>query len=208
MSPANRLGRYLRWFGTFLAVLLAGAAVCFIVIYAPAVAVVAGLYVLSSAAYSLWLKRIALVEILLFIWFYLARVMVGGAVAGVHLSSWLTLSVIFLALFLVVAKRYSERRSGRPRAVLNQYPERFLEGMLFISAALVMVCYGLYSILGTESAWTVYSTLPVLAGVMRYLQLVFERDDIEHPEKLIFRDNGLLLCSLAWFACVIAVFYL
>ena len=93
------------------------------------------------------------------------------------------------------------------RSVLAFYPRAFLEGLLFISAALVIVFYALYSALGVTSAIAVYSTLPVVAAVLRYLQLAFQSGEAEYPEKLLFKDPGLLVYAFIWALAMFAVFY-
>ena len=197
-----------------LLVLLAGLITA---AYVPQIAPIAALYFISSILYSAYLKRVPVFEMLFFIWFYLARVLAGGVATGIHLSAWLTLSIVFLALFFVSAKRYAESRSGRSRAALAHYPAHFLEGMLVMSAALVIAFYALYTVLGLSlsgqvgagafSALAVYSTLPVLGAVMRYLQLSFQNVDVEYPEKLLLKDPGLLLFGLAWLLMMLVVFY-
>ena len=211
------------------AALLVLVAALIIATYIPAVALLAALYLLSSFLYSAYLKRVPVLEMLFFVWFYLARTLAGGLAVSVPISSWLILAIVFLALFLVCAKRYAESRSGRSRAVLAYYPEYFLQGMLVLSAALVVVFYALYTVLGLSlpghlgvlaeagvagAAFplAVYSTLPVLGAIMRYLQLSFGHTSdntsaVEYPEKLILKDPGLLLAALAWLAMMVAVFY-
>lgn len=174
---------------------------------APAALPFLALYAVSSVVYSTWLKRVAVAEMLAFIWFYYARILVGGAAAAVALSSWLSLSIVFLALFLVLGKRNAELREGRPREVLAAYSVEFLHGMLFMSAGLVVAFYALYTVLGTPSALMVYSTLPVLAGVTRYLQLAFTHEGAEAPDELLFKDPGLIASAAVWLAVVAAVFY-
>lgn len=176
--------------------------------FIPSTAPLAAAYFLSSSAYSLFLKRVPLIEMLAFAWFYYARVLGGAAAAGVPISAWLTLSIIFLALFLVVGKRYAELKAGRSRAALSHYPEKFLEGMLLVSVALVLVCYGLYTILGVSSPYAVYSTVFVLFGIMRYLQLAFRGGAIEYPEKIVVSDTGVLAASTGWALYMMFIYYL
>lgn len=189
------------------AALLAASAWLVLSLYAPQALWLALAYFASSFAYSIYLKKVPILEMGMFIWFYLARLLAGGAAAGVPLTAWLTLAVVFLALFFVVAKRYAQLVSGSIRKTLAHYPEKFLEGMLFVSAGLVVVFYAVYAILGAASPLAVYSTLPVLGGVMRYLQLAFERQGIENPERVLFTDPGLLAAGAAWFVAMLAVFY-
>lgn len=186
---------------------LLAAAWAVLAAWAPQAIVVLAAYFISSVAYSVYLKHVPLLEMLLFIWFYFARMLAGAAAAAVPLSSWFTLSVVFLALFLVVAKRYAELEEGRMRPALAAYPRVFLQAMLGVSAALVVAFYALYTVLGTASPVAVYSTIPVLAGVMRYLQLSFANRGTETPERLVFSDPGLIAVAAAWLLAMVAVFY-
>ncbi|HVU80064.1 MAG TPA: UbiA family prenyltransferase [Candidatus Paceibacterota bacterium] len=190
-----------------LCAMLLAAAALLLYAYAPLAMSVAALYFISSLAYSISLKRVALLELVLFMWFYFARVLGGSLASGVPLSSWLILAIMFLSLFFAAAKRYAQKKGGGERLVLERYPERFLEGLLFLSAGLVVAFYALYSILGVSSAFAAYSTVPVMAAVLRYLQLAFTRGEAEYPEKLLFSDPGLRLAFLAWFILMLAVFY-
>ncbi len=66
------------------------------------------IYVLASAAYTLWLKRVLLVDVILLAGLYSLRLLAGGAAAGVAVSSWLLAFSMFLFLSLALAKRLTE----------------------------------------------------------------------------------------------------
>jgi 4-hydroxybenzoate polyprenyltransferase/phosphoserine phosphatase len=71
------------------------------------------LYVATTLAYSLYLKRIAIVDVLVLSGLYALRLLAGGAAAGVPISPWLTAFAIFLFLSLATVKRFSELRNLR-----------------------------------------------------------------------------------------------
>ena len=73
-----------------------------------AFAVLLGLYVVLTAAYSLYLKRIAVVDVLLLAGLYTLRVLAGIAAAEVRFSTWLLAFAMFLFLSLAFLKRYTE----------------------------------------------------------------------------------------------------
>ncbi len=72
-------------------------------------------YVLASAAYTLWLKRVLLVDVILLAGLYSLRLLAGGAAAGVAVSSWLLAFSMFLFLSLALAKRLTELETAPPR---------------------------------------------------------------------------------------------
>lgn len=195
------------WSAALLAVLLVGAGMLLLWLRAPQALGVLAAYLVSSVVYSVYLKRLPVAEMLVFVWFYFARMLAGALAAGVVLSAWFTLSVVFLALFLITAKRYCEHASGRSRAVLARYSPEFLQGMLYISAALVVAFYALYTVLGSRESLSIYSVIPVLGGIMRYLQLTLHSAAAEEPERLVVSDPGLLLAGASWLVLMGAVFY-
>ncbi|MCC7500661.1 UbiA family prenyltransferase [Candidatus Nomurabacteria bacterium] len=191
----------------FLGVTLFLSGALFAFLFAPLALPVLCVYALSSVFYSVYGKHLPIIEMLMFIWFYFARMLAGALAASVPLSAWFTLAVVFLALFMIAAKRYTERMQDRSRAVLAHYSPLFLQSILIVSAALVVAFYALYTVLGEGSTLAVYSTIPVVSGIVRYLQLSLGAESAESPERLIITDPGLLAAGTVWFLMMVAVFY-
>ena len=74
-------------------------------------AIILSVYFLLQVAYSLYLKQILLVDILVVAAGFVMRILAGGIVIDVALSPWLTTSAGLLALFLVIGKRRQELTS-------------------------------------------------------------------------------------------------
>jgi 4-hydroxybenzoate polyprenyltransferase len=66
------------------------------------------LYIVLSIAYSLYLKRIAVLDVLLLAGLYTLRVLAGVAASGVRFSTWLLAFAMFLFLSLAFLKRHAE----------------------------------------------------------------------------------------------------
>lgn len=66
------------------------------------------LYVVATTAYSTYLKRIAVLDVLMLAGLYTLRVLAGTAATGVTFSSWLLAFSMFLFLSLAFIKRYAE----------------------------------------------------------------------------------------------------
>jgi 4-hydroxybenzoate polyprenyltransferase len=66
------------------------------------------IYVVLTTAYSLYLKRVAVVDVLLLAGLYTLRVLAGIAAAQVRFSAWLLAFSMFLFLSLAFLKRYTE----------------------------------------------------------------------------------------------------
>ena len=65
-------------------------------------------YSLTTLAYSLGLKKIALVDVLTLAGLYTLRIVAGASATGVTFSAWLGGFSIFFFLSLAIAKRYTE----------------------------------------------------------------------------------------------------
>ncbi|MEN6542644.1 UbiA family prenyltransferase [Parvibaculum sp.] len=95
-------------------------------------AAVLGVYYLVTLAYSLDLKRRALVDVFTLAALYTLRILAGGVVAKVALSPWLLGVSIFLFLSLGVVKRVAEIESGRRRGVQLLHGRGYRSEDLFI----------------------------------------------------------------------------
>ena len=69
------------------------------------------LYLVASGCYSLWLKRLAIIDVLLLASLYTTRILAGGLAVDVPVSEWLIAFSMFLFTSLAFAKRYVELTS-------------------------------------------------------------------------------------------------
>jgi 4-hydroxybenzoate polyprenyltransferase len=65
-------------------------------------------YFLLTCAYSLWLKRFALIDCLTLATLYTLRIIAGAAAVAIPLSFWLLAFSVFIFLSLAFVKRYAE----------------------------------------------------------------------------------------------------
>jgi 4-hydroxybenzoate polyprenyltransferase len=70
------------------------------------------LYIAATLAYSLFLKRVVLVDVILLSGFYTLRLLAGGAAVQVKISPWLAGFSVFLFLSLAMVKRFSELQNN------------------------------------------------------------------------------------------------
>jgi 4-hydroxybenzoate polyprenyltransferase len=74
------------------------------------------IYAISTTAYSLWLKRMMLVDVIVLSGLYTIRILAGSAATGIAVSTWLAAFSIFFFLSLAFVKRFSELESLRMRS--------------------------------------------------------------------------------------------
>ncbi len=113
----------------------------------------AGLYLVQNIVYSIWLKHVAFLDILLIASGFLLRVLAGAAAIAVPASRWLLLCTGLLALFLALGKRAHElawaERSGQTtatRAALAGYRLPHVRGAMFVLGAMTSAAYVGYTL--------------------------------------------------------------
>jgi len=174
------------------------------------VALVLAVYVALNLAYSLKLKQIVLVDAFVIATGFLLRVKAGGLAAGVAISHWAFLCMLFLALFLALNKRRAEilllgEGHEEHRVSLREYTVGFLDQMVGVLAACTIVCYTMYTVDEDTAAkfgedhrlvWTV----PFVAfGIGRYMVLVQSGRGGGNPSRILLgSDPWFLFNTLAW----------
>jgi 4-hydroxybenzoate polyprenyltransferase len=88
------------------------------------------LYVVLTTAYSGYLKRIAVLDVLLLASLYTLRVLAGIAVSGVRFSTWLLAFSTFLFVSLAFLKRHGEVSTLAPDSPAGSRRRGYLAGDL------------------------------------------------------------------------------
>lgn len=174
-------------------------------------------YGLMNVAYSLYLKHIVILDVMIVASGYLFRAIAGALVISVEISSWLILCTVLLALFMGFVKRRQElilleAGAAGHRRILDEYTPRFLDQMIAVVTAGALVSYALYTMspdvvlkLGTPH---LNLTIPfVIYGLLRYLYLVYARNEGGNPSSTILGDPSLLINGGLWFLAVIGLLY-
>lgn len=86
------------------------------------------LYLAVTTAYSVYLKRIAVVDVLLLAGLYTLRVLAGVAATGVRFSTWLLAFSMFLFLSLAFLKRYAEVKGAESAPEEGIFRRGYLRG--------------------------------------------------------------------------------
>ena len=202
--------------------LAGGAAVVFLAVslglgfwLSPLFALTCLAYAILNVGYSLWLKHLPIIDVLVLASFYVLRVWAGTSLIEVQrFSPWIYAFTTFLALFLGVGKRRAEILRNKPgahaRRVLEGYTAPFLEQLLMIVLSLSIVTYSLYTFLAPNlpENHAMMLTIPfVIFGFFRYLYLVQVRNSGEAPEDILFTDRQLQADLLLWVASILLIFY-
>ncbi len=112
--------------GLAAALLLFGSAALLALIVGPRFAAVLGGYYVLTWAYSLRLKRAALVDVMTLAGLYTLRIIAGAAATGIALSFWLLAFSIFIFLSLGFVKRYTELDDARQSGKMDSHGRGYL----------------------------------------------------------------------------------
>ncbi len=185
-------------------------------ISAPALPLIGAIYLVANVGYSLRLKRVALVDVMIVTGGYVLRAVAGAVAVGAAPSPWLYAVTAAGALFIVIGRRYAEARlaGDKPeaqRATLSHYAPPLGGQLLVLSATTALVSYTLYTVEADNlpDNNTMLLTVPLaIFGLFRYLYLLNNSRDAESPELLMLRDVPLLLAIVAWMVVAGAVLVL
>lgn len=182
----------------------------------PFFAAITLLAFLLNMAYSLWLKHIPIVDVIVLASFYVIRVAAGVTLVSVHrFSPWLYVFTTFAALFMGVGKRRAEislgqRKAGETRKVLKGYTAEFLDQLLLAVLTLAILTYSLYTFSAPNlpENHSMMLTIPfVIYGFFRYLYLVQVESIGEAPEEILFQDRPIQVTMVLWGLAVLVIFY-
>jgi 4-hydroxybenzoate polyprenyltransferase len=179
-------------------------------------AAVACTYLLTNLAYSLTLKQVVIVDVMVIAAGFVLRAWAGSVAIDVEMSHWLVLCTGLIALFLGFVKRRQEivglEESAEQRPILREYSLPFLDQMISIVTASTLLAYTLYAFstevaakLGTR--WLGVTIPFVLFGIFRYLYLVHQRGEGESPTAVFLSDGPLVANVLFWGASVLLALY-
>ena len=183
----------------------------------PSLASTLLLYIVMNIAYCLKLKQMALLDVFIIAMGFVMRIVAGSQASGIALSPWIVITTFLLALFLALAKRRDDvviyLTSGiKARKNVERYNIVFLNLAVAMVGSATIVCYMLYTIspdvverLGCPHLYA--TSIFVVAGVLRYLQLTFSSNKCGSPTKVLLRDSGLQLCVVGWIIVFSVILY-
>jgi 4-hydroxybenzoate polyprenyltransferase len=176
-----------------------------------------GLYVVLNLGYSFGLKHVPIVDLLIISIGFVLRVLAGGVISDVPVSQWLVVMIFLLSLFLGLAKRRDDLliqdASGiNVRQVIKYYNHEFLNACIIMISGIIIVTYLLYTLspqvmerLGSSHLY--YTGLFVIAGIMRYIQLIFFENNTGSPTELLYQDRFIQFTILLWILSFFIIIY-
>jgi 4-hydroxybenzoate polyprenyltransferase len=170
-------------------------------------------YLVLNAAYTLGLKRVVIIDVIVVALGFLLRLLAGTLGVGIPPSPWLLMCGLMLTLLLGFGKRRAELAAvdaDAARPVLAEYSPALLDRLITVSVSGTLISYSLYTISPQTialhgSANLVYTVPIVTYALFRYLYLLDRQHAAEDPSRLMLTDLHLQGAALAWLLTVIWV---
>ena len=182
----------------------------------PVILWTVGAYFALNVAYTIRLKHIAIIDVLIVAFGFVLRVDAGALIIDITPSAWILIVTGLLALFIALAKRRDDivrDMDASHRKSLDGYTLPFLDGSLMAVLSTLLVSYLIFTtdeaVMARLGSDQLYFTGPfVIAGVLRYLQLTIVYERSGSPTDLVYRDPGLLFSVAGWLATFVWLLYL
>jgi len=190
---------------------------------------IALVFIILQYSYSFFFKKKAVVDIAGISLFFIIRAFAGEIASGYHLPVWIMLTVIFLSLFIASGKRRSElvNTGVKTRSALSGYGRNLLNFYTTMFAVCTLIAYSMFAFFeekiqfqgiiheflldnfpaALDRKWYMLSIIPVIYGIMRYGQIIFEMQEGEHPERVIATDIPLLIAVMSWGLMIVTIIY-
>jgi decaprenyl-phosphate phosphoribosyltransferase len=186
-----------------IALIVAGLVLCGLV--RPLLAAVGGGYAALTLSYTVFWRRVVVLDLVAVAGGFVLRAVAGGVAAPVTLSRWFLLVITAAAVFVAAGKRQAEllrtnRSRGGRRRVLELYTQPQLNLTLAGSAAVALFSYCVWAFqLATVDGvpWRPLTIVPFAACLARYGALV-RAGQGEAPEDVLLGDRVLQLVGLVW----------
>jgi 4-hydroxybenzoate polyprenyltransferase len=182
---------------------------------------VAAAFVALNFAYSFFLRGVVILDVFSISFNFLLRAVGGVAVLktsvpGIEISPWLLICTLFLSLFLGFCKRRNEivflEEAQEHRAALRDYSVLLLDQLVGLSATTALVSYSIYTVwpstvekFGTSNL--VYTIPFVVFGIMRYLYIVYRRNEGGDPSGTLLTEKSILATVFLWAVTVIWILW-
>jgi decaprenyl-phosphate phosphoribosyltransferase len=171
-------------------------------------------YIILNILYTFKLKHIAILDITIIAIGFVLRIFAGAALINNTPSMWIILVTFLLALFLALAKRRDDcllmLTGKKTRTNIDGYNLEMVNASMTLMAGVTIISYIMYSVspevtlrLGTQNLYL--TSIFVIVGILRYMQLTFVEENSGNPTKIALTDKFLRYVILSWILSFIVI---
>ncbi|WP_378954877.1 decaprenyl-phosphate phosphoribosyltransferase [Pelosinus sp. sgz500959] len=169
-------------------------------------------YFMINVAYSMKLKHIVIIDIMVIAFGFVLRAIGGGLVIDIPFTPWFLICTMLLALFLAISKRRHElyllsKNKGEHRKVLEQYSPELLNQLNSIVTTAAIMSYSLFTFTSGHTIHLMWTIPLVMYGIFRYLYLIHMKGKGGRPEEILLEDRHILTTVMLFAVMVVVVLY-
>lgn len=161
-------------------------------------------YVIIMIFYCFFFRKISILDVIVISIGFVLRLFIGGELTNTPISIWIIIMVFLLALFITFSKRRDDliNEDGQVRESLFDYNLSFINTVISVLVPIIIVTYILYCTADSNilrvGEHLYLTTLFVIVGFLRYLQLVFVENLGGDPVQLFYDDFILKATVISW----------
>jgi decaprenyl-phosphate phosphoribosyltransferase len=171
-------------------------------------------YLALTTSYSMWLKHIAVIDIVAIASGFIMRAIAGGVAADVPLSRWFVIVASFGSLFVVSGKRHGEHidlgaEGHEVRPTLGAYSRNYLQYVWTMTSGVTLTAYCLWAFEQSPDDTSIpffeLSIVPFACFILRYA-LLLDQGRGGAPEDIVLSDRTLQALTVVWiviFGCAV-----
>lgn len=170
------------------------------------------LYFILNLAYSLGLKNIPLIDIIILVSGFVIRVLFGASILSITVSNWLYLTVIAISFYLGLGKRRNEimKTGSNTRKVLKYYTKEFLDKNMYMFLSMTIIFYSLWTtdidIVSKSNNLLIWTVPLVIVICMRY-SMDIEGESDGDPVEVIMHDKVIISLVFLYALSLITILY-
>ncbi len=158
------------------------------------------LYLILNIMYSLGLKNIPIIDVVILVSGFVIRVIYGASISSIEISKWLYLTVMSGSFFMGFGKRRNEiiKQGNDSRAVLKYYTKDYLDKFMYACLVLTLMFYSLWSVDTSTTAKfgeNMIYTIPLVMIIFMKYCLDIEGNSYGDPVDVITSDK-ILMCMV------------
>lgn len=171
-------------------------------------------YLVLNILYSIWLKHVPIIDVVILVSGFVFRVMYGGAIVNVEVSKYLLLMIMFASFYLGFGKRRNEiiKNGKKSRKVLEFYNKEFLDKNMYVCLGLAIVSYTLWCVDPTTIARIgndyLFFTIPLVMVILQLYSLNIEGNSHGDPIEVILSDKTLIITVILYILVMGGLLYL
>ncbi len=171
-------------------------------------------YIILNILYSYYFKNVPILDVSVIVFGFVLRVIYGAAATSIVVSKYLYLMIIFGGFYLGFGKRRNEmmKVGAESRKVLNNYTVEFLDKNMYVSYALSMVAYTLWSVDETVTIRSAndyrFWTIPLVMLILQLYSFDIENNSYGDPIDVLLSDKKLLILVVVYILTMLLLLYI